>query len=311
MAELTKTLEYRRARFLDDGQNLEKLVRQAWGMYETQADRTITVGGDRSTTGLRCYDFRAVGFAVHCGRYIDGQGVGTIPTAPAAEVDIGEQAPLPGENFLNSDLMAIFKDNHVICMNCGRNGGSLRIFFQQLFRKAGFDDASRQFELARIANPDKVAIIQARGVKRFDLEMDIADATAAVLINGAAPVGAWGSMVSGISGALQAITGRDKTVEQIRQAEKGSVKLSINIPKGDLNVAKHGLAQLSEEIVEDEEAEDYVIHLFGGETIKLKEVSVRTQVQLEAAANSVSVYQAWEAMQAYMVELGENGQLDA
>ena len=90
-----------------------------------------------------------------------------------------------------------------------------------------------------------------------------------------------------------------------------SPKVSINIPQGDLNAAKHGLAQLSEEIVEDEEAEDYVIHLVGGDTIKPKEVSVRTQVQLEAAANSVSVYQAWQAMQAYMVELGENGQLDA
>lgn len=311
MAKLTKTLEYRRARFLDDGQNLEQLVRQAWGMYGTQAERTITVGGDRSTTGLRCYDFQAVGFAVHCGRYIDGQGVGTIPTAPAAEVDIGEQAPSPGENFLNSDLMAVVKGNHVVCMNCGRNGGSLRIYFQQLFRKAGFDDASRQFELARIANPDKVAIIQALGVKSIDLELDIAEATAAELINGAAPVGVWGSMVSGISGAFQAITGIDETVEQIRQAEKGSVKISINIPKGDLNAAKHGLAQLSEEIVEDEEAEDYVIRLVGGDTIKPKEVSVRTQVRLEASANSVSVYQAWEAMQVYMVELDENGQLDA
>jgi len=124
-------------------------------------------------------------------------------------------------------------------------------------------------------------------------------------------VGAWGSMVSGISGAFQAITGLDETVEQIRQAEKGTVKISINIPKGDLNAAKHGLAQLSEEIVEDEEAEDYVIRLVGGDTIKPKEVSVRTQVRLEASANSVSVYQAWEAMQAYMLELGENGQLDA
>ena len=311
MAKQTKTLEYRRARFLDDGQNLEQLVRQAWGQFGTQAERTITVGGDRATTGLRSLDLNAVGFAVHCGRYTDGQGVGTIQTAPAPEVDIGEQPPAPGENFLTSDLMALIKDNHVICMNCGRNAGSLRIYFQQLFRKAGFDDASRQFELVRIANPDQVAIIEAVGVKRVDLEIDIAEATAAELIDGAGGGGIWHNITDSLGNAFQAITGQDETVEQIRQAEKGTIKVSINVPKGDLNAAKEGLAQLSEEVVEDEESESYIIHLGNGDTIKPNEVSVRKQVKLEAAATSVSVFQAWEAMQEYIGELMENGQVEA
>ena len=123
--EATKTFEYRRARSPDEGQNLVQLVRQAWGQFGTQTERTITVGGDRATTGLRSRDLEAVGFAAHCGRYTDGQGVGTIQTAPAPVVDIGEQPPAPSENFLNSDLIALMKDSHVICMNCGRNAGSL------------------------------------------------------------------------------------------------------------------------------------------------------------------------------------------
>ena len=311
MAKQTKILEYRRARFLDDGQNLEQLVRQAWGQFETQADRTITVGGDRSTAGLRARDFNGDGFAVHCGRYIDGQGVGTIQTAPAPEVNVGEQSPKLGENFLNSDLMALIKGNQVICMNCGRNAGSLRIYFQQLFRKAGFDDASRQFELVRIANPDKVAIIVAVGVKRVDLEISIADATAAELIDGIGGGSIWHNITNSFGGAFQAITGQDETVEQIRQAEKGTMKVSINVPKGDLSAAKEGLAQLSEEVVEDEDSEGYTIHLGNGDTIKPNEVSVRKQVNLEAAANSVSVLQAWDAMQGYMAELMENGQVEA
>ena len=36
----------------------------------------------------------------------------------------------------------------------------------------------------RIANPEKVAIIDAAGVKRVDLKIDIAEATAAELIDG-------------------------------------------------------------------------------------------------------------------------------
>lgn len=311
MAKHTKTLEYRRARFIDDGQNLEQLVRQAWGQFGTQAERTITVGGDRSTAGLRARDCNEDGFAMHCGRYIDGQGVGTIQTAPAPEVGVGEQPPEPGENFLNSDLMALIRGNQVICMNCGRNAGSLRIYFQKLFSKAGFDNASRQFELVRIANPDKVAIIEAVGVKRVDLEISIADATAAELIDESGGGGIWQNITDSLGGALQAITGQDEVVEKIRQAEKGTMRVSINVPKGDLSAAKEGLAQLSEEVVEDEDSESYTIHLGNGDTIKPKEVSVRKQVKLEAAANSVSVFQAWDEMQSYMAELLENGQVEA
>ena len=93
LAKQSKTLEYRRARFLDDGQNLEGLVRQAWGQFATQAERTITFSDDRSSCGLRARDCNGNGFAIHCGRYTDGQGVGTIPTVPAPEVEVGERPP--------------------------------------------------------------------------------------------------------------------------------------------------------------------------------------------------------------------------
>ncbi|MEL6112567.1 MAG: hypothetical protein AAFR20_07165 [Pseudomonadota bacterium] len=310
MAKQTKTLEYRRARFLGDEQNLEELVRQAWGQFGTQAARTITFSDDRSSCGLRAQDCNGNGFAVHCGRYTDGQGVGTIPTAPAPEVEVGERPPEQGENFLNSDLMALISGNHVICMNCGRNAGSLRIYLQQLFRKADMPDASRQFELVRIGSPDKLAIIEAVGVKSIDLEVDISEATAFEVVEGEGG-GMWQVFKQNFGGALAAITARDESVEQLRTAECGTMKVSINVPKGDLEAAKQGLDDFAEEVVEDEDSDAFVIHLRDGATMTPNEVSVRKQVKLETAANSVSVFQAWDAMETYMGELRENGQVEA
>lgn len=311
MARQTKTLEYRRARFLDDGQNLEGLVRQAWGQFVTQAERTITFSDGRASCGLRARDCEDKGFAIHCGRYTDGQGVGTIPTVPAPEVEVGERAPAPGENFLNSDLMALISGNHVICMNCGRNAGSLRIYLQQLFRKAEMPEPSRQFELVRIGSSDKLAIIEAVGVKSVDLEVDISEAAAFEVVEGLGRGGIWQAFKQNFGGALAAVTARDESVEQIRKAERGTMKVSINVPKGDLDAAKHGLDDFAEEVVEDEDSGTFVIHLRDGATIRPDEVSVRKQVKLETAANSVSVFQAWDAMVAYMGELNENGQLEA
>lgn len=297
---------------MDEGQDLEQLVRQAWQQFATQAERTITFSDDRSTCGLSSRDYLGNGFAVHCGRFTDGQGVGTIPTVPAPAVEVAERQPEPGENFLNSDLMAIVRGNHVISINAGRNGGSLRIYFQQLFRKANFPDPTRQFELARVGSPDKLAIIEEFGVKSVDLEVDISEAAAVELVDGEAAGSYWSSIKCSIGGAFNALTAKDEAVEQLRLAEKGSVKMTINVPKGDLESARHGLDEFAEEVLEDEEADGFVIHLRnGGGAIRPNEVAVRKQVRLETAANTVSVHQAWDAMNTYMGELEESGQLEA
>ena len=69
--------------------------------------------------------------------------------------------------------MALIRGNHVICMNCGRNAGSLRIYLQQLLRKAGFPNVAGQFDLLRIGSPDKLAIINAIGANSINLKVDI------------------------------------------------------------------------------------------------------------------------------------------
>ncbi len=312
MPQVSKTLEYRRARWLQDEQNLEELVRSAWGQFDTQLSRTIDQGERRAIAGLRSHDFGRNGFAVHCVRYTDRQSIGTIPMTPAASADISERPPEHGENFLNSDFMALIKDNHVVGLNCGRNAASLRQYFERLFRKARFNDATRQFELVRIGSPDKVAMIEAVGVKRIDMNVGVSEASAAHLLDAQDGQGIWNRVQNNFGAALSAITAQDEELEQIRLMEKGTVKVSINVHKGDLLSVRQSLNHLAEEIAEDDEADDFVIHLRDGKTtIKASEVAVRKQVRLEAAANSVSVRDAWDAMDSYFRELTANGQIEA
>lgn len=311
MARLLKTLEYRRARFLNERESLEVLARRAWAQFPTQAERIVVSADNRSSCGIRSRDFAGNGFAIHCARYTDGQSVGTIPTEPAPEVNIGEKAPDPGENFLNSDLMALIKDNHVICMNCGRNAGSLRIYLQRLFKKAGFPETADQFELIRIAKPDKVAVIEAIGVKQIDLEVGISEATAGELLNPPGARGPWANVKGHVASAFNAITARDQSIQQLRLAEKGTVTVSIKVPQGDLRVAKEGLDELSEAIADDDEAESFKIYLRNGAFVTSSELSVRKQVRLRAIANSVSVFEAWDEMTHYLEELTENRQIEA
>lgn len=273
-------------------------------------ERTVTYSDGRSNCGLRGQDFGDHGFAIHCGKYTDGQSVGTISTAPAPDVEVGERPPNRGENFLNSDFMAFIKDNHVICLNCGRNAGSLRIYLQMLFSKASLPEGARQFELARIGSPNKIARIEAVGVRSVSLEVDISEATASSIIDDGDGDGVWDTIKRSLGQAVEVIAARDQDLEQLRSAEKGTVSVSINVPKGDIQTAKNGLDNFAEEIVEDDDAEGFVIHLRDGNTIKPNEVSIRKSVKLTTAANSVSVLQAWDEMEKYIGELKEGGQLE-
>ncbi|MFA8384164.1 MAG: hypothetical protein ACEPO2_00950 [Pelagibaca sp.] len=311
MPQINKTLEYRRARFNAPGQNLEQLTRQAWGQFATHLDRGVPRADRAMVTGMRGQDDGGRGYALHCARYYDRQGVGTIPMAPAAQVDLGERQPGANENFLNGDFFGWIQGNHVVCLNCGRNAGALRGYLSGLFKKAGLPREAQMFELIRVGNPNALAIIERVGVKSIDMKVDISEAGADDLIEGGGGGGFWQSAKHQIGEAFQGLTARDAELRQLRQAEQGSVTVSINVKKGDLSAARQGLDHLAGEIAEDEEAEGYTIRLRDGAVITPDEVSVKKAVRIEAHANSVSVFQAWDAMRTYMEELEENGQLGA
>lgn len=311
MPQINKTLEYRRARFNAPGQNLEQLTRQAWGQFGTHLARGVPRADRAIVTGMKDRDEHGIGFAIHCARFYDRQGVGTIPMAPAAQVDLGERQPDANENFLNADFLALIRGNHVVCLNCGRNGGALRSYLSGLFKKAGMPREAQMFELTRVGNPNTLAIIERVGVKSIDMKVDISEAAAVEVIEGEGGGGFGQTAKRAIGEAFRSLTARDAELRQLRQAEQGSVTVSINVGKGDLAAARDGLDHLAGEIAEDEEADGYVIRLRDGAIITPDEVSVKKAVRIEAHANSVSVFQAWDAMRTYMEELEENGQLGA
>jgi hypothetical protein len=188
LSQISKTLEYRRARFNDPEQNLEALTRAAWGAFGSHVDRAVVRGGDHAiVAGMRSRDEGQLGFSVYGARFYEGQGVGVIPMVPAVDVDLGERNPEENENFLSSDFLAVIRGNHVICLNCGRNGGALRTYLSLLFKKADMPNEAQKFELVRVGNPDKLPIIQAIGVKRVEMKVGISEAAAMEIIDGQAP----------------------------------------------------------------------------------------------------------------------------
>lgn len=312
MPQVKKVLEYRRARFLAPvAQTLEELARQSWGQFGDHLQRSVLSSNHSTIAGVRSRDDAGRGFFVHCARFTDGQGIGTIPMAPAPNVDLGERPPSAGENFLNSDFLALIRGNHVVCLNCGRGGGALRHFLAGLFNRAGYAPDTQQFELTRVGNPQNLAILNAVGVKNIDLTVDISQAAAVDVLEDAPPQGAWENATSQMSELFSGLIQRDRILQHLRDSQKGTLTVSINVKKGDLNAVQNAFDHLAGRFIEDDDADGYVIELRNNTRITPSEMSVRKEVSIEARANSVSVFEGWEAMGAYMDELAETGQLEA
>ncbi|MDQ0503691.1 hypothetical protein [Xanthobacter agilis] len=230
---------------------------------------------------------------------------------PANEIDLGERQPEADENFLNSSFLALIRKNHVVCLDCGRNGGALRNYLSNLFLKAEMPEHARKFELARIGNPNRISLIERIGVKSIDLKIDIASATAESISDDCDGHGIWSSFRRYMGSTITALTARDADLAQLRKSEKGTVKLTINVKGGDLSAVCHSLDLLAGKVSEDEEADDFTIHLRDNETrITPSEMSIRKTVRIEAQANYIDVSQAWDSMIQYIRELEESGVLE-
>lgn len=302
MPKISKNIEYRRANWLVGNLNLEEFVRETWRLLPDQVDRTITKPDNSTVTGLKSMDFGVYGFAIHCARYVDGQGVGVINMKPKNNVDLEELPPNENENFLSSDFLVLFQNNEIASIGVVRSALMLSDYLKDLFRKIPLNENSQKFELIRVADVKALKLIERYKVKSVDLKVEINKSTADSF---------YSESKDWFSALLGALIIRDPKVGELRKSLNGTAKISINVPDGDLLAASGGLDALAMSVVEDEESEDYVIKLRNGEVLKPNQISVRKAVKLEKVANSVSVDQAWTEMKIFLQELRENGQIEA
>ena len=267
----------------------------------------------QSIMGAKRIDYQAQGFAIHCTRYTEQQGVGTVSMAEPLEVTVGNQNPGNNQNFLSADFFALVRGNHVLSMSAGKNAGSLRTYLHALFRNANFADELTMFDIVRVPAANQLArIVQAGGVEAVQLDLTIEEATLGV-VNGVpqAHDTMWKKLVDPLRSAVAAIVAADEKASAIADSRKGKMRLTVNVPGGDLAAAKNGIDGIAEGIVADEEASDFVIRLRNGESINPSEIAVKRRVTVDRMANTVVTDQVFSEMVTYMADLEAIGQLDA
>ena len=219
MPKISKNIEYRRANWLVENLNLEEFVRETWGFLQDEVDRRITKPDNSTVTGLKSIDFGVDGFAIHCARYVDGQGVGVINMNPQHNVELEELPPNENENFLSSDFFVLFQKNDVASIGVVRSALMLSDYVKDLFKKTALNENSQKFDLIRVADVKAIKLIERYKVKSVELKVEINKSTAASFES---------DPKNWFSAVLGALILRDPKVEELRNSLNGTAKILIN-----------------------------------------------------------------------------------
>ncbi len=311
MAKVGRFLEYRRALWFSDVNDIEAQLRLVWGRLSSNRDRIIERSDGASVMGMRHRDFGQNGIAIHCAKYVERQGVGVVSMVEVPSSNLAERRPGNDENFLNSDFMALIKGEHVITLGAGQNAAALRSYLHGLFLKGGLHEDATKFDIVRVGNAGTLARIAANGVASVGLNVAIDEATSVVLDEQRRPRTVFQKLSWPVSSMVDAVVGAESKASQISDSRKGSVKVLLSVPGSDLETAQSGLDGIAEELFEDEDAHDYLITLRNGETIKPGELAVKKHVRLEKEANTVDIDEVWDELNTFMSELRNSGQLEA
>lgn len=103
VSKISRFIEYRKAVWVFEGFSLEERTRAAWERLPNNTDRVVQLGNDVCVMGVASADHRGNGFAIHCARYAEQQGVGVLDMTPAPiEICVSD---VPGTTKIFSTLI--------------------------------------------------------------------------------------------------------------------------------------------------------------------------------------------------------------
>lgn len=299
-----KTVSYRRAVWLDPERadsDLEKCLVKAHAKLKKVSERKFKRGDGQFVKGYKWEKARGGGHFFHIVAETPGDHASTL----AHKFDEQEQgnvatAPPPrGTEFMDGDIFLYVNGNDVCVCSSVLRDGSVKVFCDEIFRKAKLGDNATKFDLRKVSNVDKAKMIATQGVKEIDIRATLYDATTKY-INRKGPLDGF---VGAAGRHFQAIFGKES------QPSSGNLSVGISISADGRSTGKKLGAQQLSELASDaiDSDDDYIIITKTGQRITPTEIYVRTKVPIERVGKSTHCESTWAALKSFYQTLSNSG----
>lgn len=205
---------------------------------------------------------------------------------------------------MEGNLAALVSDNHVLF--CGRpiREGALAQFSRWLFRETWPNDETiDKFELQKVANVQKLALIRREGVKSVRLHSCLKPESLARLdrIHDRS-FASWLSEMIGAAVGLEPKTSSEESIDISIELDLKKRKMGPTVEKWMVDVAESLL---------DDSGTDFVIETLSGQRITNLELVIRKSAKLARHGGSFDHDDAWEKLGDFLKSLREDGALEA
>lgn len=313
MSKKYKWLSYRRAAFPtingeDNSYSLESYLLLALSRLPIIEQRRMDIQGRRLEA--LSHEHTNEGVFIHYSLCTPGEEMSVVTSDNGLQqVDSQTLVAPDGMEYQDGDGMALIKGNDVVLCPNNLHENTHRLFFCQLFQKAGLAQRSYAVELRKVGKWSALRRIQEYGVKSFDVDASMFAAT--LMGNNPNSQGRLRTRFLGnVAEIFQAYFRQGNDFEQVDRQQSLQVSIKLNT-KGRFvpEVVKSQMAVMSE-LIFDQEESGYTIELRNGEKITPQEVTVRKRIRLQPYGKSVFKQDAWSALMTFMSELRTDGTLD-
>lgn len=304
-----KTVSYRRAEWLNDDPtslNLGMCLKQATDKLKTVDERVI-VRPNGQYVRLASLKPSRGGFFLHFTADTPGEAASIVPKKSIAmdEIQVSTAAPPVDAEFMDGDAFLYVNGNDVCFCATVLRDSTIRQVLQDFFTLAAIRKDATQFDLIKIADINKVKLLQSQGVAEIELRSTLSLATVSFNRRKHQPQGVIGAAAK----QLKAIFGSEHDVN----SDALRVMLVIRSDKRRKGIAlgEKRLKMLATNVINHQEDDDeYIIVTKGGQRIGPKEILMRSTVMIDSIGKSVQRDKAWKELYAFYEVLDSSGALE-
>jgi hypothetical protein len=309
--ERSKTLLYLRAKFAsDEAKSLGHYLNAAHKKTPNIEQRKFIID-DQEVTGCHFRRIKNGKHYLHIAVSTPGESTSLVPKSTGVkEVDLETFPPPEGKDFMDGDLMLLVDGNHVLFCSTGAHIKKARQYMKAIFDHTSQPDESMVFDLAKVADVDKINLIRESGVKSLRLGAGLYKATLDHEERRVASVRK--KVLTAVWSEVEDLFADDEELKKYKDEENLTAEVIIKFDRR-LKGGKYGkqrMEALAEKVLDGDDDEGFKIETFGGETISSAAITLRKQVQIVKKGKSVAYNNTWRAMNEYLAELRTNGLLD-
>ncbi|CAA0111679.1 Uncharacterised protein [BD1-7 clade bacterium] len=322
-----KKLYYRRVIWagIEDPKPLEDLLVQAHNnsLLSTVGSRTFAIGNDTEIKGAD-HQSDENGLFLQITKSVPGQPTSTIDRSPEKNKSAVDAFDAPdGKDYLEGEIFVLVKGNDVILCPSGARESAVDTYFTKVLEKMDLDHYAVQLRLTKVANADRIKLIQSVGVKEIRLNSSLYQASMMQMDSESVKVE---STLAAVASQVKRIFAQDPSLRDIGALENLDVNLSIRYDgktgclkssKSNPDFGVSGKKRLNDTAINlitevdknDYDGDGFTIVANNDVEIKSTEMRVSDSKKIASLGRSISKVDAWDKLRIYYTELKGSGVL--